>query len=838
MKHQETIINIVFDPKRGNSQTLSREGVSGRAFGELPRATRAGYAFKGWYLGDTPITPETLIESEEDITLTARWERVRNEGARSMYQKQRLAVVILLVAAVLLVATLLIVKEVVSVYRFTDTYYTADGTEVSDEYTVKRVDGLYTILDKDGNRMSTNQYGYYILKSGNQYDLDEETGEFELYAVVDDNAKGELMGYGNRVMIFPQIEQKNIYSIQVNNESGSYRFYRDKDGNVLIEGTEEALVAYDKEVYAAMSVACGYTLTTHKLDLTRADVPRNADGSVNYAAYGLDKPQANYTITAAARNEKGELYESDTSYTVYVGDMTLDGAGYYVQVEGKDAIYVLDNSLKTTVLQPVESMVTPMIVYPSTVSTYVMAYDFYLAKGDLIDDEGNFIEDPDALTTIVSFSFEELDARINSIYTTTPYVPLIELMKGYKIHDNNISAMLANMYEMEFIACRKLGITTEALAEYGLDGESYLMSYVSTSTDEDGNLIYVGASKEHPQTLIISQKTEQGTYYVASLLTNMIVEVDAYYFNFLEWEDSDWYEEGLISYNLAYIDRLSVQVGDEVYDFTTNNDLSYHFYVTTDEDNPSKKIGLVPDLEKGSIKKRVAADGTESFVYVVDGVQHPLYAVDFSSRDNFRQNGNDVTYIGTVAGETVEVDLSLNSNNMRLYCKQYTGNDEGILNYVKSYTYLTDTGVERTKYYTAMDNFSRLYRSMMYYSIEGDLDPAEFEASMGMSAEEYIKKGDGVCDAIIRLHIKDYASKWNFFKNDKGEYIWTEDNELDLVIRFYNYTGRKALVTIEVVENGVSDPTKVEAKFYVLSSYMDTILANCRAVVSGEYIED
>ncbi len=830
MKHQETIINILFDPKRGNSRILSREGVSGRAFGELPRATRPGYAFKGWYLGDTLITPETVISGEEDIILTARWERVRNEGVRSMYQKQRLAVVILAALAVLLVATLLIVKEVVSVYRFTDTYYTADGTEVSDEYTVKKVDGVYTILDKDGNRMSTNQYGYYILKSGNQYDLDAETGAYELYAVVDDNVRGELMGYGNRVLIFPQIEQKNVYSIKVNNESGSYRFYREKDGTVVIEGTEDALVSYDKEVYASMVVACGYTLTTHKLDLSRADVPRKADGSINYAAYGLDAPQASYTITAAARNEKGELYESETSYTVYVGDMTLDGAGYYVQIEGKDAVYVLDNSLKSTVLQPVESMVTPMIVYPATVSTYVMAYDFFLGKGNL--DNG-----VDNLDTIVAFSFEELEARINSIYTTTPYVPLIELMKGYKIHDNNISALLANMYEMEFIACRKLGITKEALAEYGLDGECYYMAYTITSTDDDGNYVYVGPESDPPQILMISEKTEQGTYYVASMLTDMIVEVDAYYFNFLEWKDTDWYEESLISYNLAYIDRLSVQVGDEAYDFTMNNDLSYHFYITTDEDDPTKKIGLVPDIEQGSIKKRVN-DGVESYVYVVDGVQYPLYAVDFSTRDNFRQDGNDVTYVTVIAGETVEVDLSLNSSNMRVYCKQYTENEDGLLNYVKIYTYLTDTGVERSKYYSALDNFSKLYKSMMYYSIEGNLDHAEFEAAMGMSAKDYIAKGDGVCDAIIRLHLKDYASKWNFYKNDKDEYIWTEDNELDLVIRFYNYTGRKAMVTIEVVENGVSDPTKVEATFYVLSSYMDTILANCRAVIAGDYIKD
>ena len=70
-----TIINLIFDANRGAVSQLSREGTVGEPFGQLPIPTRRGYIFVGWYHGEAPVTPDTVIETDEDIRLVARWEK-------------------------------------------------------------------------------------------------------------------------------------------------------------------------------------------------------------------------------------------------------------------------------------------------------------------------------------------------------------------------------------------------------------------------------------------------------------------------------------------------------------------------------------------------------------------------------------------------------------------------------------------------------------------------------------------------------------------------------------------------------------------------------------------
>lgn len=42
-------------------------------YGALPTPTKTGYTFAGWYLGETEITTESMVETAENHTLTAKW---------------------------------------------------------------------------------------------------------------------------------------------------------------------------------------------------------------------------------------------------------------------------------------------------------------------------------------------------------------------------------------------------------------------------------------------------------------------------------------------------------------------------------------------------------------------------------------------------------------------------------------------------------------------------------------------------------------------------------------------------------------------------------------------
>ena len=160
-------------------------------------------------------------------------------------------------------------------------------------------------------------------------------------------------------------------------------------------------------------------------------------------------------------------------------------------------------------------------------------------------------------------------------------------------------------------------------------------------------------------------------------------------------------------------------------------------------------------------------------------------------------------------------------------------------------TYITDSGKEKTETISAVDNFRKLYGDMLYFSIEGDADPKVFEANVGVPMEEYIKRGDDACYAIISYRVKDSAYGMNLHtaptdSKDKSaeQKYWTEDNGMDVVIRFYRYSDAKSLMTIEVIEeydeygNPISDPTKAAGRFFVLNNVLDHLVEDAEALLA------
>ena len=174
-------------------------------------------------------------------------------------------------------------------------------------------------------------------------------------------------------------------------------------------------------------------------------------------------------------------------------------------------------------------------------------------------------------------------------------------------------------------------------------------------------------------------------------------------------------------------------------------------------------------------------------------------------------------------------EITVSSPNIYVYCLQFTEgkDDPNLLDYVITHTYTTDSGTEKTELVSGIDNFRTFYQMFLWFTIEGDVDPEVFKTNMGMTMEEYVAQGDDVCQAMIKVKVKDYASVLNQHKNSKGEKEWTEDNEMELIIRFYRYSERKSLLTIETIEkydeNGISDPTNVSLGFYVSADAVEAI---------------
>ena len=128
----------------------------------------------------------------------------------------------------------------------------------------------------------------------------------------------------------------------------------------------------------------------------------------------------------------------------------------------------------------------------------------------------------------------------------------------------------------------------------------------------------------------------------------------------------------------------------------------------------------------------------------------------------------------------------------------------------------------------------------MRYTIEGDVNAAEFKASKGMTVEEFIASdtGDDQCVAKIYYRAEDYAATANS--------AYTENNKRDVVIRFYEYgeSGRKLLLTIEVIEEyaadgtPIFDATKAQGNFYVLASPLADIRNYAQDLLTGTLVPE
>ncbi len=961
MNLNETVINVILDAGRGSVSVKSREARKGAPLGALPTPSRQGYAFGGWYLDGARVDADTVVTSDEDIRLVARWSRQRTAGGKkSSYKKQKIAILVLSLVTVAMIGFLILVNWAVSYYPIEDKWV-VDGVEYTETYYVREKNGVYGFYDKDGNLMEINAISTYNMsdgsdtpyvvyiakKSGNQYLLDTATGTCTPYAVVDYGGD-EVLGFRDRILMYPQIAPERVFSIEVKNEHGGFTFYRDQYGNVKLKGFEESTATFDYSQFINLCNACGYTITLQRLDMKpTSDVARLPDGSVDYGAYGLADVydgEGNliytptvFTIVKADYDEKTKTYsESETRYTVKVGHSILSNTGYYMQLEGRDAIYIGDTVVEETVLQPIEAMMSPVIVYPTTVSNYLMIKNLQLGQipGQIKDFDP---ENPEyAGKPIVSFTYQELDERLSTMYTVSPYLSLLDIMDGYTLHDNNVTDMLSLLYQIESKSIVKLGINGETLAEYGLDKNVFYLLYDSPATD--GNGTQIGYYSNY---LLISQKTKDNTYYVASFVSDMILEVDAAYLAFLGWDESDWYHEYFFQHNVANVPKLDIQIGDQIFNFTLDNSLSYGYYenangtmtrislergsvhqksdggwVYTDASGVAHNVRVF-DFSKGDLYFKIVNNETKSVEYreyykylltkdrngdwelhVVernaDGVEVTWpYDLGASSSEKFSYrlvyvdgNGEEFDVAGaytdgngqrfsspyvltywqevkttTPSGQTTYVwerkvtnnaatsimlrttkeenesdrktyQVPVLGNNLQVSCQQ------GSLDYTAVYQYKTDMGTVETATLTGADNFRDLYSRLLYYSLEGTINRTEFEAQWGMSVESYIAGKNP--NAIFSYTVSDMSANMNIITSTDAhetdrkptvaengeEKIWHEDTVKNVVVRLYQYSPTRSILTMSV--NG-SEETAV---FYVQSSYCDEILDAAQKLIA------
>lgn len=787
-------IQLIFNAGKGNTPLSRITAVIGDRVGAMPKPTRKGYVFAGWYMAadgnpDSPdarrITAETtlneaLFDGEPtDTVLYARWKRPAASAARgkkTSLATQKKAILALTIAMVVLIAGFVAVSIIVDIYQYED----YDGVE----YTIKKKKGVYALY-LDGVLCDINDDGYYLTTLGTQLSIDPDSGEYKIYAVVDTEGT-EVVGAGQRVLMFKQLTydqsstndaSRVIQRIEVHNQHGVFEVYRG-NGNVFrVEGNEVAIL--QTELFAQLSSGCGYTISMQRLE----NPARLADGSIDYAEYGL-APE-----TRVETDEDGnEVLDEDgnpvtynytptwytvttmtnDTYTVTLGDATVSSAGYYARYEDRDTVYILSSTyLDAAVLQPVETLITPMMIYPMTLNTYFQVKNFVYRSDidydglyrDMVlelvgfdmdtvepDDEGNYpadamekLEEAQRLIAdmeetafaemydrlfkansklVTAFSYIDMDDRTDTLFSSVPYQMSSQYMAGYLPNSDNIGTVLQTLYSMTFVGVTKLTPGEDDLAAYGLDVPAHEISFI----------YYDAEGQEFSNHIIVSEKTADGLYYAYSENFDMIVCFDESQGTYLEWDEIDWYDREYFQCNIAHI--LSI---------------------TLEGAGISSPIRFTLDNSKTDQSNGMASDALE------------VYA-----------NGQLMDYTLTVTKTSGSVAKE-----------------------------------------TAVYNFRRFVQAMLTASMEGNAD---------LTAEEMAalrETPDSRCQLKLTVIMDD----------GKGSTKYA-------VYRFYQYTERKSYMTIELLDSptDTGNPTNGQGTFYVLRSFCDKLIADAYRFMNGQEI--
>ena len=702
----------------------------------------------------------------------------------------------------------------------------ADGTV----YYVREKDDVYALYDTDRKTVmpTEEQYGYYVTHAGTLVQVDSEKGEWEIKAVVDTEGN-EQLGFNQRVLMFPHLQKTDILQLDVHNSEGDFTFVRlnekgkvDASGDFFIKGAE--INTYDQEKFASLYVSAGYTLTTRKIK----DPIKDSNGE--FSEYGLvseirerevKDEKGNFVVNEAGDGYVTETYEYEPAYyvltdikgnkhKVIIGDLMVNGGGYYVQYvnidskgneEKRDAVYVLSADIGDTMLVAIEEFVTPQLTYPMTMNTYFDVEKFTIENRD------HSASGKDYLSPTVGFSYVDLTLRENTIKASQPYDFLEGFgLAGYTPDSNSIDACLQGIYDPAYVKVVKLSPSLEDFIKYGLAHES--------GTNENGDPIYkllaehritfnydvlddagnVAETLKH--TIHITEPTATGSRYAFTEIVpidengnpknseaynyNIIVEIEGHSLNFLSWDEYDWINPSYVNLNIAFCQKITLETSD----YSATFELDNSAWDGTDSISSTHLVVTATDSNGNSTKTfaEMKVTDTDGNVWVITASEIKCYS----------SAGKELKI------KTAAYEYNVMGTQVRVLNGAIPAAD-GSKVYVKANEIEVVTGEGSQKILRYDTNlFRSFYTTLLYASISD---------SYIMSVEEEAALIGNEENLLLTMTVT------------------TTEGETK-VYKFYRLTSRKAYITI----NG-------NGGFYVLTGRVEKIVSDAQRFFANELID-
>ncbi len=373
----------------------------------------------------------------------------------------------------------------------------------------------------------------------------------------------EALSGSKRVLMFGQIPREQIQSIEVHNSYGDYTAYYNAEHGAFcflgLEGTP-----YNEELFSQLVVAAGFPIISDRF------LPGEERAPLEDYGLGENDDKAYYIITTRKTDDNPAK-----SYKIYIGKPSLTEKYYYCMVDGRDIVYILEQSIKDTLLADVKSLLTPILTYPIEDNSYLtnISHIIILKNGELFarigyqDADANVpgveqygVTVPYVVTQPVEYdaSTQKMTSLLGQIVNMTGSELLeYNIYDVVKLKDENGDPVLNEKGEEEYDYVMK----PEIAEKYGLAKPAHDVYYTYRSKTEGDMDVMVSISEK--------QHGEDGSeyYYVASMLFDTIARMEASSLSFLDWPLMDYLDKPVFSVNIDKVSRIKIETADKAYDF-------------------------------------------------------------------------------------------------------------------------------------------------------------------------------------------------------------------------------------------------------------------------------
>lgn len=362
-----------------------------------------------------------------------------------------------------------------------------------------------------------------VLRALNGFDTDGDTV----------NAQGQPFMYA-------QSSREDVLSLQVTNEYGTYLAYS-LDDSFYFKDAEK--LTMDKEMFSQLIVDSTYTLAQYKL---------KDPGALSDYRLGSDE-EALAVV---------EVFTKDGAYhKILIGKKLADGTGYYAKYYTKDFVYVIDTTVETAILQPLENYLSATLVVP-VANASIESATIYTEVSDI---HVKYLED--GIDVAIDLLTEEESSKlaVNTIWKLTS--PQEFIPKGRDFANPNLSNVSDMLLELVVLSSEEIvhvGLEEDTLSKYGLDTPSYELSYVY---QDYRSTVYFSAYDSaldgyYAYSLITSLTDESLSYY-----TGAVVFISASDFEYLKWEPLKYRDSSLYMSYIHALDNVKFYLDGKEYDF-------------------------------------------------------------------------------------------------------------------------------------------------------------------------------------------------------------------------------------------------------------------------------